>query len=449
MIKIMISHAQEDDLLVDYLFGKLDRENLGLDIFVDHKQNLIGDDAQVMIDEAKKSIIFIPVFSNTAVKKDFIIKETKTVLDSPSTYIFPIKSKCDEDKIPSEIKIAFKSHDRVSGILYEDFSKIDEWKIKYEKLLKAIISKLTELDMYQKDEFFYQDAEIIDKILSRDNPSPAEIKIMVDVYLKKEAYQYYFFNRLKNLNWLNFLKIYRFFDKNPKPIQVENQTGSYRIPRWSVLNYLEWGSTQIDEDKDPKFGEYLIEIVRSVSNNKDENGARIDNHITDWVLIKIMANLPDRFVKVIDIEMIRDFLKSRWDITLISSEVGINLLPKLLNHHQKEKALKGEEMTGTDAEACAYLYTAALTQPMGHDWGQIYLYIAGKTYTRWKKNEMPEDIRVETLRDDQMADLNRLKEWLYRKRSQIRLERERAERRQRREEEATKRKREQPALFDF
>jgi hypothetical protein len=39
------------------------------------------------------------------------------------------------------------------------------------------------------------------------------------------------------------------------------------------------------------------------------------------------------------------------------------------------RALKGEEMTGTDAEACAYLYTAALTQPMDHDCGQIYLYI--------------------------------------------------------------------------
>jgi len=33
------------------------------------------------------------------------------------------------------------------------------------------------------------------------------------------------------------------------------------------------------------------------------------------------------------------------------------------------KALKGDKMTATDAEACAYLYTAALTQPMDHDWG--------------------------------------------------------------------------------
>ena len=113
------------------------------------------------------------------------------------------------------------------------------------------------------------------------------------------------------------------------------------------------------------------------------------------------------------------------------------------------RALKGEEMTGTDAEACAYLYAAALTQPMDHDWTQIYLYIAGKTYTRWKKTEMPEDIAVDSLRDDQVADLNRLKEWLYRKRTQVREERERAERRQRKDEEAARKKAEQPALFDF
>ena len=113
------------------------------------------------------------------------------------------------------------------------------------------------------------------------------------------------------------------------------------------------------------------------------------------------------------------------------------------------RALKGEEMTGTDAEACAYLYTAALTQPMDHDWSQIYLYIANKVYKTHRQGEVPEDIQVESLRDDQMADLNRLKEWLYRKRTQVRLDRERAERRQLKETEAARRKAEQPALFTF
>ena len=113
------------------------------------------------------------------------------------------------------------------------------------------------------------------------------------------------------------------------------------------------------------------------------------------------------------------------------------------------KALKGEEMTGTDAEACAYLYTASLTQPMGHDWTQIYLYIASQTYRRWGKNEMPTDIAVDKLDDEQMRDLNRLKAWLYQRRTTIRLDRDRAERRQKREEAAAERKEEQPALFEF
>ena len=35
------------------------------------------------------------------------------------------------------------------------------------------------------------------------------------------------------------------------------------------------------------------------------------------------------------------------------------------------KVLKGEEPTGTDAEACAYLMTLSLTQPMDGDWTEI------------------------------------------------------------------------------
>ena len=113
------------------------------------------------------------------------------------------------------------------------------------------------------------------------------------------------------------------------------------------------------------------------------------------------------------------------------------------------RALKGEEVTGTDAEACACLYTAALTNPMSHDWGQIYLYVATKTYRRWSKNKMPGDIAVDSLKDDQVSDLNRLKYWLYKKRTQFREDRERAERRQKKQEEVEQRKAEQPALFEF
>jgi len=113
------------------------------------------------------------------------------------------------------------------------------------------------------------------------------------------------------------------------------------------------------------------------------------------------------------------------------------------------KALKGEEMTSTDAEACAYLYTAALTQPMDRDWGEIYLYIATRVYGRWGKSEVPADIKVESLRDDQKADLNRLKRWLYQQRTRAKLERDRAERRQKAEAAKAELEVMQPSMFDF
>lgn len=113
------------------------------------------------------------------------------------------------------------------------------------------------------------------------------------------------------------------------------------------------------------------------------------------------------------------------------------------------RALKGEEPSGTDAEACAYLMTVSLTQPIDSDWTQIYLYIAGKTYTRWGKNELPADIRVDSLNDDQAVELKRFKNWLYQKRIQARQEKERAERRKQKEVEIGSRQAEQPVLFEF
>jgi hypothetical protein len=73
------------------------------------------------------------------------------------------------------------------------------------------------------------------------------------------------------------------------------------------------------------------------------------------------------------------------------------------------KEAHGQEATGTDAEACAYLYTAGLTQSTDHDWSQIYLYVATKVMGQ-KGTELPDDIKVESLTDYQSEQLDRLKE---------------------------------------
>ena len=113
------------------------------------------------------------------------------------------------------------------------------------------------------------------------------------------------------------------------------------------------------------------------------------------------------------------------------------------------KALKGEEATGTDAEACAYLMRVSLTQPIDSDWTQIYLYVAGQTYKRWNKGEIPDDIAVGSISDYQMGELNRLKAWLYRQRVRAKQEKGKTERRQKKEEAELAKKSEQPALFEF
>ena len=113
------------------------------------------------------------------------------------------------------------------------------------------------------------------------------------------------------------------------------------------------------------------------------------------------------------------------------------------------KATKGEQPTGTDAEACAYLNTASLTAPMDGDWSHIYLYVAGKTYMRWQKGEMPDDIRVDSLNGQQTADLNRLKEWLYRQRVKATQDKDKTERRREEEQAEARREAEQPALFEL
>jgi hypothetical protein len=133
-------------------------------------------------------------------------------------------------------------------------------------------------------------------------------------------------------------------------------------------------------------------------------------------------------------ETLPDWLKSA--ITLERLEMNI-------------RASRGEELTGTDAEVCAYLYTAGLTAAMDHHWSQIYLYVATKTYARHKGSQVPEDIRVETLNDYQMEELKRLKDWLYRQRIKVRQERDREDRKLEREEAEAKRKAEQPVLFEF
>lgn len=124
------------------------------------------------------------------------------------------------------------------------------------------------------------------------------------------------------------------------------------------------------------------------------------------------------------------------------------------------EARKTGKMTGTDAEACAYLFAVSLSRPISSDWTQIYLYVASKVYERKPDkapgSTMPKDIRVNQLNRSQMQDLDRLKDWIYERRIKARDDRDRAGRREQKEAVATEKQAAaaekealQPAMFDL
>ena len=110
---------------------------------------------------------------------------------------------------------------------------------------------------------------------------------------------------------------------------------------------------------------------------------------------------------------------------------------------------ENREPTGTEAEACAYLYTAGLVAPMDSDWTEIYLYVASQVMARHRKAEVPDDIKVEGLSNYRKGLLADLRGRIYRCRRRATEGMERAERRQVREQGQVVKERNQGVQVSF
>jgi hypothetical protein len=117
---------------------------------------------------------------------------------------------------------------------------------------------------------------------------------------------------------------------------------------------------------------------------------------------------------------------------------------------ENARAAKEGDITATDAEACAYMYTYCLCQVPDQDWISIYQYLTTKVYSHWRTKdsgyEVPADIRVDKLTEQQERDLAHLKRFIYNARARQRQEKRRAVRREEKVEEHARRKQEQPEL---
>ena len=80
-----------------------------------------------------------------------------------------------------------------------------------------------------------------------------------------------------------------------------------------------------------------------------------------------------------------------------------------------------------DTEALAYIFPRTMEEPLSEQWMRIYTYVFTQAM-KFKKVEVPEDLRCESLSDYDMRELTDLKTWIYQKRVQHRKEKAKAER---------------------
>ena len=174
--------------------------------------------------------------------------------------------------------------------------------------------------------------------------SPAE---RIFQLIKDKPQEYHFFEVLASSSnpfaWLKPLIERGYFapKNNPPPEEVPTQKGSFTIPRWNVLGYLENVAHQNANNPIDEITTSLVSVIDSIINYKNEAGERIDNCTTDWVMVKVIFTLPVERITESHIEFVRTALRSRWSAaSLVGSELGTTAFGHLINHNAKELLLK-------------------------------------------------------------------------------------------------------------
>jgi hypothetical protein len=182
----------------------------------------------------------------------------------------------------------------------------------------------------KKEDYFYKKAKRIDQLLSVQFSNAVETEVF-NILNNDIAITMYFLQKVESIKWFNPLKVRDFFtpQKAPSPIPSD-QEGSFTIPEWNVLPYLEKVSRQVSIPGNEKYIDELLTIIKEVSNYKDSTGQHIDNYRTWHYFVKILLNLPNDKISLDIVELIPAWLDSKYDTTLQGADIATELLPKFL-----------------------------------------------------------------------------------------------------------------------
>ena len=185
---------------------------------------------------------------------------------------------------------------------------------------------------------FYKQAEEIDNILASEVDNAA-IRKAIDIMQDNKSLENYFFSKVSALKWFDELNRHGYFnaEKNPDPLPAK-QRGYYSIPEWNILLYLEKVSERLNLRDNEEYIDKLLRIIKDVS------AAKKDNYRTWWFFAKILINIPPQKIPDEVIELIPIWLDSKFDVSLVGSEVGLKLLPHFLSGDPPAQAISKAEM---------------------------------------------------------------------------------------------------------
>lgn len=166
---------------------------------------------------------------------------------------------------------------------------------------------------------------------------------------KDEIFKNYFLTQVNELYWFFPLKAKGYFspEKAPWPKETEEK-GTYTFPDWNVLPYLEKVSEQINTIKDEKEKDSyiiaLLKIIEDVTNYHRINNKKLDNFKIWTYFIKILTNLPTNKIPMKIIDLIPEWIESKFTNLSLSEEIAMRLLPKFLKSDEPEDIKKAEKI---------------------------------------------------------------------------------------------------------
>lgn len=205
-----------------------------------------------------------------------------------------------------------------------EYKKLKDLKEENKKLASAVLNPQSLDNLTGLRDSYIENINHLDIILNTKLLTKEQAKFALELVDSDVSYMEYFFKKVDNTVWFNILSQKGYFNhlNNPSPLQSEN---GFATPFWQPLIFLEKLSLKIKNGQELELIDEILKIIEIVSQYPK------DNYHTWYSFISILINLPNNSISTKILDFIPIWLKSEFNITLVSSEICTDLLIKFLS----------------------------------------------------------------------------------------------------------------------